>query len=280
VSSTHDARSDAGLLASVARAPDDVLFYLRTTRAGLSPEEAEFRLARIGPNELPKPAGRGLLRQFVDQLFHFFALMLWAAAALAFVGQMPQLGVAILLVILVNGLFSFAQEYRAERAVRALSALLPETALVRREGRKVVVSAVELVPGDVVLLREGDRISADARVVDSSEMKVDMSTLTGESDALARATDEVTGPVSDPLDAPNVVFAGTFVTSGFGHRRRRGDGGGATRLGGISRLTGEVARRPTPLRFQLNRGADRAGCPNPTTGVPPGGHGGRYGRRC
>jgi potassium/sodium efflux P-type ATPase len=192
------------------------------------------------------------VRQLFDQLFHFFALMLWVAAGLAFVGRMPQLGIAIIVVIVVNGVFSFAQEYRAERAVRALSALLPETALVRRAGRKVTVPAAELVPGDVVLLREGDRISADARVLRSAELKVDMSTLTGESKPVGRVSEPVAELPLEPLDAPNVVFAGTFVTSGSGTVLVVATGA-ATRLGGITRLTATVVRRRTPLRIQLNR---------------------------
>lgn len=241
------------VLASVAMlAPDPALAELETTIEGLSADGAAARLARTGPNELPKPHGPGLMRQFVDQLLHFFAVILWVAAALAFVGGMPQLGVAIIVVIVMNGAFSFAQEYRAERAVRALSALLPDRVLVRRGGRKHAVAARELVPGDIVLLREGDRISADARVVDSQGLKVDMSTLSGESKPVERVTHALADTPADPLDAPNLVFAGTFVTSGAGTVAVVTTGG-ATRLGGISRLTGEVVRRPTPLRLQLNR---------------------------
>ena len=186
----------------------------------------------------------------LDQVIHFFALMLWVAACLAFVAGMPELGVAIIVVVLVNGAFSFAQEYRADRAVRALSALMPATAIVRRGGRKHTVPAVELVPGDIVILREGDRISADARVLRSSELKVDMSTLTGESTPLDRVADALADVPGDPLEAPNVVFGGTFVTSGSGIAVVVVVGA-STRLGGITRLAGEVVRRPTPLRVQL-----------------------------
>jgi magnesium-transporting ATPase (P-type) len=232
--------------------PEAAFSALGTRHEGLSADECAARLARVGANELPKHRGPGLVRQFLDQLLHFFALILWLAAGLAFVGGMPELGIAIIVVILVNGAFSFAQEYRAEKAVRALSALLPETALVRRGGRKLTVPGGELVPGDIVLLREGDRVSADARVLESHGLKMDMSTLTGESKPVERGTDALAHAPSDPLDAPNLVFAGTFVTSGSG-TVAVATTGGATRLGGISRLTGEVARRPTPLRVQLNR---------------------------
>ena len=245
---------------------ESALADLRSTAGGLSTEEAAARLLRIGPNELPEIRGPGLVRQLLDQLLHFFALMLWVAAGLAFVGGMPQLGVAIIVVILVNGAFSFAQEYRAERAVRALSALLPETAVVRRGGRKVKVPAIELVPGDIVLLREGDRISADARVQSSSGLKVDMSTLTGESKPVARSAERLATSPVDPLDAPNVVFAGTFVTSGSGTAAVAATGAG-TRLGGISRLTAGVVRRPTPLRIQMNRAVRMIGAFAVVTGL-------------
>jgi magnesium-transporting ATPase (P-type) len=128
-------------------APEAALADLRSTDEGLSGDEVAARFARIGPNELPKADGPGLVRQLLDQLLHFFALMLWVAASLAFVGDMPQLGSAIIVVILVNGVFSFAQEYRAERAVRALSALLPETAVVRRGSRKLTIRPPSSSPG-------------------------------------------------------------------------------------------------------------------------------------
>ena len=228
------------------------LTLLRTTREGLSSDEAAGRLARSGPNDLPSQRGPSLPRQFLAQLFHFFALMLWAAAALAFIGGLPQLGVAIVIVIVVNGAFSFLQEYRAERAVRALTALLPEVASVRRGGRKRSVPASDLVPGDVLLLKEGDRISADARVVRASELRVDMSTLTGESEPVPRTAEPLGVQPHDPLDAANVLFAGTFVTSGSATAVVAATGP-STRLGGITTLTGSVVRRPTPLRIQLDR---------------------------
>lgn len=231
---------------------EEALTKLGTARQGLSRQEATDRLSRVGPNSFPRPRGPTLGRRLAEQLVHFFALMLWVAAGLAFVGGLPQLGTAIIVVILVNGAFSFAQEYRTDRAVHALSALLPETATVRRGGEKLTVSAAELVPGDIVLLGEGQRISADARVIRSSELKVDMSMLTGESMPLLRVAEPPAAEPADLLEAPNVVFAGTFVASGSGLAVVAATGR-ATRLGSISQLTGEVVRRPTPLRLQLNR---------------------------
>ncbi|WP_052808388.1 cation-translocating P-type ATPase [Methyloterricola oryzae] len=240
------------LFQTIALTPNEALAHLRSTREGLSVEQAQARLRTFGRNELPRPRGPSSLRQLLNQMIHFFALMLWGAAFLAFAGEMPQLGVAIILVIVVNGVFSFVQEYRAERATRALAALLPESTVVRRSGRKLAIPSAELVPGDIVLLKEGDRISADARVIRSSELRVDMSTLTGESEPVMRTSDAYAGPVDDPFEAPNVVFAGTFVSSGSATTVVAASGS-QTRLGGISALTGRIVARPTPLRNQLNQ---------------------------
>ena len=229
-----------------------VLVDLETANEGLSSGEAETRLSSQGPNLLPQARGPSLARQLFDQMFHFFALMLWVASGLAFIGRMPQLGVAIIAVIILNGLFSFAQEYRAERAIRTLSALLPEAAVVRRNGHKTQVPAAELVTGDIMLLREGDRVSADARVLQSAGLKVDNSMLTGESEPVARDDRSLDRPPADIADAANLVFAGTFVTSGSATVAVAATGG-RTRLGAISALTGAIVRRPTPLRMQLNQ---------------------------
>src|SRR6266536_2329183 len=206
---------EAGALARAALLDvEGVLADLKTAHEGLSTAEAEARLAHQGPNLLPQPRGPSLARQLFDQMFHFFAIMLWIASGLAFIGRMPQLSVAIVAVIVFNGLFSFAQEYRAERAIRTLSALLPETAVVRRNGHKTRVHSAELAPGDIVLLAEGDRISADARVVQSAGLKVDNSMLTGESEPVSRDDQTMDLAPADVVDAINLVFAGTFVTSG------------------------------------------------------------------
>jgi len=232
-------------------APELVLDALAATREGLTAPDAASRLARVGANVLPIPRGPSLARELVGQLVHFFALMLWVAALLALVGGMPVLAAAIVVVIVVNGVFSFAQEYRAERSIRALSRLLPETAVVRRDGRKTRIPAGELVPGDIVVLAEGDSISADARVLRAAALRVDNSLLTGESESVERVADPLDDEPPDLADAVNLVFAGTYVASGSGIAVVVSTGS-QTRLGAISTLTSEVVRRPTPLRVQMN----------------------------
>ena len=127
-------------------------------RVGLTGAEAAARLRASGPNRLPPPPRVHPLRLLGAQMVHFFAVMLWVAAVLALVAGLPALSVAIAVVVLLNGAFSFAQEYRADRAAERLADLMPLRATVRRDGRAQVVDAVELVVGDLVVLEAGDRV--------------------------------------------------------------------------------------------------------------------------
>jgi magnesium-transporting ATPase (P-type) len=247
----HDRRTEELIDAAMATV-QAAMGELGTGAEGLSTEQAEARLRRVGPNVLPRAKGPGLARRMASQLVHFFAIMLWAASVLAFVGGMPQLAAAIIAVVVVNGVFSLAQEERAVQATRALSRLLPEQAVVVRAGRKDRIPAEDLVPGDIVLLLEGDRISTDARVIRSDGLSVDNSTLTGESMPVGREEASIQERPADVTEAANLVFAGTYVASGSGRVVVLATSGN-TRLGSISRLTGEVHRRPSPLRLDLDR---------------------------
>ncbi|QKW33929.1 cation-transporting P-type ATPase [Actinomadura sp. NAK00032] len=206
---------------------------------GLTSAEAAARLRADGPNALPQERPPSPLISLARQLVHFFALLLWAAALLAYAGGMPQLAVAIAVVVVLNGVFAFAQEYRAERAGRRLRELLPTRAAVRRDGRRVLVDTTALVAGDVVLLRAGDRISADADLLEAHSLAVDESTLTGES-----------VPVRPEAGAR--VHAGTFVTEGEAEAAVVATGA-RTRLAGIAALTRTARRRPSPLSVELHR---------------------------
>ena len=198
------------------------------------------------PNVLPAEKRPGAVRQFVRQLTHFFALMLWVAAGLAWIAGLPQLSVAIVIVIVVNGAFSFAQEERATKAAESLRSLVPTKAVVVRDAQRTTISVTDLVRGDVLVLREGDRISADARLIESDGLMVDESLLSGESVAVSRAAED------DGSGERTLIFAGTYVTSGAALAVVFATGA-RSRIGGIARLTGSVVRRPTPLRLDLDR---------------------------
>ncbi len=228
---------------------------LRTASAnpasGLTSGEAQKVLEQAGPNVLARAERPRWLARFVRNFTHFFALLLWAGAVLAWLGNQPQLSVAIVAVIFVNAIFSFAQEYRAERAVEALRQILPQQARVRRDGRPHEIDAREVVPGDVLLLSAGDRISADGDLLADVELKVDMSTLTGESRPVRRHRTEA-AHAGARLGAPNLVFAGTYVVAGTGEARVTATGM-RTELGRIAELTQAAKRRPSPLEVEMGR---------------------------
>ena len=165
--------------------------------------------------------------------------MLWVAGVLAFAAGLPQLGVAIFLVVLLNAVFAFVQENRADRAAERLQALLPRQVTVRRDGRRVRVEAAEVVVGDLLVFESGDRIPADATVGVGHSLLVDTSLLTGESEATAVAAGEK-------------VFAGTFVVEGEGDAVVTGTAA-STRLAGIARLTTMASSRKSPLNLELDR---------------------------
>lgn len=208
-------------------------------REGLTSAEAAAALRRDGPNTLPAPKRRNPLVTLGGQMIHFFALMLWAAAGLALLAGMPALAIAIVVVVVLNGAFSFAQEYRADRAAERLRDLLPVRATVRRDGRAVVVDAAELVAGDVVLLEAGDRVCADGELAEYGRLAVDESMLTGES-----------RPVRP--EPGGSVYAGTYVTEGHGVAVVTATGA-RSRLAGISAVTASAVRPRSPLAAQLHR---------------------------
>jgi len=210
-----------------------------TGSAGLSSDEAAARLRRDGPNELPAPARPSALKRFVHELRHFFALMLWVASGLAFVARLPQLGTAIIAVILLNALFSFLQERRADRAAERLRALLPHRVTVRRDGHCRDVDGREVVAGDVLVLESGDRIPADATAAAAHGLLVDTSLLTGESEP-------------NTVESGGELFAGAFVVEGEVDAIVTATGD-RTRLAAIARLTTSTAKPTTPLTRDLNR---------------------------
>lgn len=196
------------------------LTALGSGSGGLDADTARRRLAEFGPNHIAATGRRRPWLMLARDFTHFFALILWFAAALAFVAEgytggegMAELGFAIVCVILVNGVFSFWQTYRAEQLLARLRTLLPTRVTVVRNGASHEVAAAEIVPGDVLLLAEGDSVPADCRVIEAWGARANLSTLTGES--RPRAIDaEAAGEVADTLAARNLLLAGTTLVTG------------------------------------------------------------------
>lgn len=232
--------------------PQAVYAALATPPQGLSDTEAAARLKRYGYNELPEPPRRSLLLRFIDQLTHFMALLLWVAGALGFISHTPELGWAIWAVIWINAAFSFWQEYQAEQALAALKRVLPVQVQVYRSGSLQSILARELVPGDVMQLEEGDRISADGRLVDSQSLYVDVSVLTGESLPVARQATPVMSETGSAAEVANLVFAGSTVAAGRGRAVVHATGS-QTEFGQVAHLTANVRREPSTLEVQIGK---------------------------
>ncbi len=204
---------------------------------GLTSAEAASRLKRYGPNVLPAAPSLPAWRTLVAQMVHFFALLLWAASGLAVLAGTPELALAIVAIIVINGVFAFVQEHRAERATERLRDLLPRRMTVVRDGLTLEIDAAEAVPDDLALVEAGDRVSADLRVLETHGLTIDNSMLTGES-----------LPTTPEIGAS--LYAGTFVVEGEGLGRIVATGA-ATRLGGLAHLTRSGHRPLSPLAHEL-----------------------------
>jgi calcium-translocating P-type ATPase len=227
-----------------------LLRELGTRPEGLSGREAERRLAAYGPNEIVRRGGTRWPGQLLKQFTHPLALLLWFAASLAFLAGTPVLGGAIVAVIVLNAAFAFAQERQAERAIEALRRYLPQQALVLRDGSRQTIDAATLVPGDVLLLAEGDGISADGRLIEGA-LDVDLSTLTGESQPVFRSAElrDTSGPL---IEARNLVFSGSSCIGGEA-KALVVRTGMQTELGRIAALTERVETELSPLELQVRR---------------------------
>jgi calcium-translocating P-type ATPase len=223
---------------------------LRSSRAGLTSSEVERRLVQYGPNELRRRGGARWPGELLHQLIHPLALLLWLAAALSFAVGNRTVAVAVLLVILLNAAFAFVQEQQAERAVEALAGYLPSQVRVLRDGSSSLVDAVAIVPGDVVLLEEGERVAADMRLL-SGSLEVDLSTLTGESVSVLRAADLIDHDLPR-LEARDLVFSGTTCTAGEAQGIVFATGM-HTELGRIASLSERVKEQASPLERQVRR---------------------------
>ncbi|HET7344212.1 MAG TPA: cation-transporting P-type ATPase [Methylomirabilota bacterium] len=220
---------------------------------GLTTAEVAQRVVLCGPNVLERVRRRPLAARFLQQFVSFFAVLLWAGAGLALLAQLPELAAAIAAVVVVNGVFSFLQEYRAERALEMLQRLLPGQVVVVRDGREQQVTASALVPGDLVRLAEGDQVPADGQVLAADGLRVDQSALTGESRADFKLPANTGAHEQVPaLERHERVFAGTGVVAGAGLCVVTATGM-ATEIGGIARLTQTVAAAPSPLQQEMAR---------------------------
>ena len=233
-------------------APEDAFRHLGTAAAGLSPAEATARLQTYGPNELQATARISAWRTFLAQFQNVLILILLSATfASALLGHVLE-SVVITVIVLFAVLLGFIQEHRAGKALEALKRMAAPVARVLRDSEEQVVPARDLVPGDIVVLRTGDRVPADARVIQAVNLAVDEAALTGESAAVVKTTDPLEDPGLSIGDRRNLTYAGTLVAHGRGQAVVVSTGM-STEFGRIATLVESVEAGRTPLQENLDR---------------------------
>lgn len=230
----------------------EIYSLLKTTKNGLSEEKANERLKQYGPNQIEEIKQKPLIIKFLENFYNILALLLWAASILSFIAGTPQLGFAIIAVIVINALFSFWQEFEAEKATEALKKILPSKAKVIREGKEREILAAELVPGDLIVLEEGDNISADSRLIEAFQLKVDNSTLTGESRPVRKDSESMDDEDHAFVEMHNLIFAGTSISSGSGKAVIFATGN-KTEFSKIATLTQAVKEVQSPLQKEIGK---------------------------
>jgi Ca2+-transporting ATPase len=231
---------------------------------GLSRAAAQQRLEQHGPNRLKSAPETPWWRRLLEQFQNFLVIILLVATVISMVEwllqdpretDLPYEAIVILLIVVLNALLGFIQESRAERSVRALMALAaPETTVIR-DGERQRIAAEQIVPGDIVMVEAGDRVPADARLIENANLHADEAALTGESVPVAKETQHIDGDVGIG-DRRNMLFASTVATYGRGRAIVVATGMG-TEVGRIAGLLEAAEKEPTPLQQELDRTGKR-----------------------
>ncbi|MBX3746601.1 MAG: cation-transporting P-type ATPase [Verrucomicrobiae bacterium] len=234
-----------------AMSADEVLQVLASSPDGLGTDEVLRRREQVGPNRLPEPESEGFFKRFFKHFHDLLIYILIAAAAVtAALGHWVDT-VVILGVVVLNATIGFLQEGKAEQALAGIRRMLSPHAVARRDGGWTEIEAVDLVPGDIVRLKSGDRVPADLRLIEANNLRIEESSLTGESVPVGK-TPSPTAADASLGDRHGMAYSGTLVAAG------RGTGvatatGPSTELGRINRMISEVRTLATPLTRQMNQ---------------------------
>lgn len=218
---------------------------LSANETGLSRQEAMKRLGEFGPNELREERKRSAIRLLLEQFKNLLVVILLIATAISLAVGEDYDAIVIIVIVIAVAVLGFFQEYRAEKALEALKKMTAPTALVLRDGKKIKTETREIVPGDILLLYSGDRVSADARLIEVVNLETDESSLTGESTPVSKGVQPLAEetPVSERV---NTVFAGTTVVYGRGKALVTSTGM-KTEFGKIARMVQVTEKEETPL---------------------------------
>lgn len=219
---------------------------------GLDSKEAKRRLELVGFNQLQEQKRTSPLKLFINQFKDFMVIVLLVATIIsAFLGEYAD-AITIMIIVIINAILGFVQEYRAEKSMEALKKLIAPEALVKRNGVIINVPARELVPGDLVLLETGDIVPADLRLLETIQMEIEESSLTGESVPVKKNAGAIYSPNTGLGDRKNIAYMGTTVTRGKGMGLIV-DTGMQTEMGQIARLIQKVSEEQTPLQKRLEQ---------------------------
>ncbi|MFH1770665.1 MAG: HAD-IC family P-type ATPase [archaeon] len=228
---------------------------VESSKNGLTSKEADARLEKYGENTIEEKDKTPIIFKFLKNFTNFFALLLMAGSLLAFTAEFISpgegnlyIGFALIIVVFLNAVFTFIQEYQSEKIMQSFKNMMPTKIMVLRDGKKEEILAKHLVPGDIMYLEEGNKIPADARLIDQHLLKVDHSSLTGESEPQLRTLETTDENI---LESRNMVFSGTLVQSGTGLALVYATAMN-TQIGHIAKLTKETKTVISPLKKELN----------------------------
>ena len=242
---------------------------LETSAHGLTDEEAKIRLEKYGPNELKKEKKISPVKLFLKNFISFMSILLWVAGTIAIISSfisaptpgkigplndpsMLYLGISIFVVNIINGVFSFLQQYKANKSTEALAKMLPNNCRVIRNGEEIQINAKELVVGDLIILAEGDKISCDARIISCNDLTCNQSALDGEATPARKQYESLSEAPESSIRAKNVVYAGTSVSTGSARCVVFGTGMN-TEFGKIASLTQNIKPKKSPLESEVER---------------------------
>lgn len=236
-----------------------VYSFMDTSANGLSHEQVEERLNTYGENSVNKEKTFHPIKSFVKNFFNLFAIMLWIGSILAWISGTPILSYVIWFIIFMNAIFSFVQESKADKALQALSKMMPDNVKVYRENQLNIISARELVPGDIIILKAGDKVPADVRIVEADHLLVDNSMLTGESLPVERYAESNIGQDNSVASFQNLLYGGSTITAGTGKGVVYATGN-HTQIGNLTETTSHIKKGKSTLEIQIQRITKILGC--------------------
>jgi len=234
---------------------EELYLQVKSSKDGLSDIESKARLETYGANIIEEKDKVSVIFKFLRQFTNFFAILLMVGSVLAFFAEylIPgqgnlYIGIALFAVVILNAVFTFIQEYQSEKIMESFKSMMPVKIQVLRDGERTEILAKDVVPGDVIFLSEGDKIPVDGRLIEQHNLKVDNSSLTGESEPQLRSLECTHENI---LESRNMVFSGTLVQSGTGRAIVYATGMN-TQIGKIAKLTKETKTQLSPMRKELN----------------------------